>query len=373
LNDDPTRFGAADSPGPPVDPQADTKEWSAAPPIDGAIPIASDAAVPPPSPHAVGLAPQGEGRPPGRYRRTTNDGPNYAPLAFLLLGVLGVLVLGIVFVVLSGRGGGPLPTPTLPVVGAASQPPSSLPTFAQETPTPTVPATIAPTLIPTAVVTTPTPLPTVPWSIALQASQLSVFNGDEVTFTAFANRDVTGTGLVIQIFNPDTGVIHGSCVSGGQCQVSGRRQDITVRYQARVSAPDGSNVQATSEALTVTWAPAPVTPAPVTPAPTPAPTPPSTASPAAWSVTIAASQTSVANGELVTITATANQSVSGTGFVIQIFNPDTGFIHRSCAIGSSCEVSGRRVSITVRYQARISFIDGSNIQAQSEPVTVTWQ
>jgi hypothetical protein len=280
-----------------------------------------------------------------------------------------VIMLGIVFLLLSGNGRGP--GPTLPVVAVASPSASALPTFVQETPTPTDEPTIAPTPTPAPVTAAPTPA--VPWSIALQASTLTAFNGDEVTFTAFANQDVAGTGLVIQIFNPDTGVIHVSCVSGAQCSVAGRRQDITVRYQARVSAPDGSNVQALSDALTVTWAPAPATPAAATPTAPPITPAPVTPAPAAWSVTIAADQTSVANNDLVTITATASQDVSGTAFVIQIFNPDTGFIHRSCTNGSTCQVSGRRHDITVRYQARISFIDGGNVQAQSEPVTVTWQ
>jgi hypothetical protein len=192
-------------------------------------------------------------------------------------------------------------------------------------------------------------------SIDIRSSQRTATNGELVTITATANRTVSGSGYVIQIFNPDTGFIHKQCSTGTVCSVSGARQDTTARYQARISQPDGSNVQARSGIVSVTWHAPPPPPAP------------------SWNVSISSSQSTAANGELVKITATANRSVTGTGYVIQIFNPDTGFVHKQCATGSVCSVRGARQNVTVRYQARISLPDGSNVQAQSGTVTVTWQ
>jgi hypothetical protein len=333
-----------------------------------------------------------------RHERSDRGGPIVA----LLLTLLGLLVLAALAVLMLGRPGGPgatLPVFVPPVAVASPSPsPSPLPAVVvtpeptlraaplltpvpiivvtpPPTLTPTIPPTSPPTLPPTPAPTpaptprptpAPTPAPTPPpqpapaaRSVSLRASDRTATNGQLVTITATADRNVAGSGYVIQIFNPDTGFVHKQCSTGSVCSIGGARQDVTVSYQARISRPDGSDVQARSNPVTVTWQ-AP----PATPAPTPAP---------GWSVSIDASQRTAANGELVYITATANRSVTGTGYVIQIFNPDTGFVHRSCSTGSVCTQGGARQDTTVRYQARVSLIDGSNVQAESGTVTVTWQ
>ena len=85
------------------------------------------------------------------------------------------------------------------------------------------------------------------------------------------------------------------------------------------------------------------------------------------------SDTQVSSGERVSIVATSNQSVTGTPYYIQVFNPDTGFIHWSCKGGTSCGGGARRENVTVAYQARISNATGGDPQAQSQRQTVTWQ
>jgi hypothetical protein len=227
-----------------------------------------------------------------------------------------------------------------------------LPTLAP-TPVPTAEPTAPPTAPPAA---TPTPQPPPPgpnWDVSLASSDTRVQNGELVTFTATASEDVAGSGYVIQIFNPDTGFVHRQCGSGSTCRIGGRRENATARYRARVSAPDGSNVQARSNTITVTWSGA--------------------AESESWSVAIASSQSTASNGERVSITATSNRSVSGSGFVIQVFNPDTGFVHWTCRSGRTCGGGARRQNVTAPYQARISNVDGGNVQALSGRITVTWQ
>jgi hypothetical protein len=233
------------------------------------------------------------------------------------------------------------PTP-VPAVTPLPQP-SATPTPAVATPTPN-PPTVAPTQ---------PPPPAAAWHVPLDASDTNVNNGDLVTFTATASESVAGTPYVIQIFNPDTAFIHKSCGSGATCSIGGRRENSSDTYQARVSRSDGSDVQAQSQRVTVTWSGPPANPG--------------------WSVSIAASQYTAANGDVVYITATTNRDVTGSGFVIQIYNPDTGFIHKQCSSGTSCTVGGARQNVTAAYQARISATDGSNVQARSDRIEVTWR
>ncbi|HYI22374.1 MAG TPA: serine/threonine-protein kinase, partial [Candidatus Limnocylindrales bacterium] len=101
------------------------------------------------------------------------------------------------------------------------------------------------------------------------------------------------------------------------------------------------------------------------PRPTEPPPQPTNPPPQAWQVDISASDNRVSNGERVAIRATSNRSVTSTPYYIQVYNPDTGFIHWSCAIGTSCGGGARRENVTAAYQARISNATGGDVQAQS--------
>jgi hypothetical protein len=245
-----------------------------------------------------------------------------------------------------------VPLATLPVIVPTVAPATFAPTVAPITPAPITPAPVTPPPVTPPPPPPPTNPPPQTWAVSLDSSATQANNGDLVTFTARSSDSVTGTGYVIEIFNPDTGFIHQQCAVGSTCRIGGRRENTTDSYQARVSAPGGTNVQAVSNRVTVTW---------------------SAPAPQGWAVNLSASNTAPANGEIVTFRATANQSVTSTGFVIQIFNPDTGFIHVSCATGDTCVVRGARQDATATYQARVSAPDGSNVQAQSDRITVTWQ
>ncbi len=236
----------------------------------------------------------------------------------------------------------PIPTPTDPPLPTV-QPPQ--PT---EPPQPTNPPPRSTEQPPQ-----PTDDPPQAWQVDISASDDRVSNGERVAIRATSNRTVTSTPYYIQVYNPDTGFIHWSCKIGTSCGGGARRENVTAAYQARISNAAGGDVQAQSQRITVTWEPG--------------------AAQAGWSVDLQVSDTQVSSGERVSIVATSNQSVTGTPYYIQVFNPDTGFIHWSCKGGTSCGGGARRENVTVAYQARISNATGGDPQAQSQRQTVTWQ
>jgi hypothetical protein len=91
-----------------------------------------------------------------------------------------------------------------------------------------------------------------------------------------------------------------------------------------------------------------------------------------FSVGLSASATSVRRRTPVTLTATSSTDVGPTPFFITILQGSK--VLKRCASGTTCSVpvvSRRPASAT--FVARISGSDGSSIQAQSNPVTVTWR
>ncbi|CAN5763300.1 hypothetical protein BH24CHL5_BH24CHL5_13100 [soil metagenome] len=232
------------------------------------LPAATPAPPVPPVAAAAGAPPSAR---PG-IRMSRDRRPDSGPPA-ALLGILGVLIVALLgFVAIVGLAGsgpaasdvGQLPsaTPDEPAVSRkprkSKEPvviigPSDQPTLAP-LPTEPLPTQPPPTDGPTQTppVDTPQPAPQ-GWSVDLRASQTEASNGERVNFTATANRNVRGTGWYIQIFNPDTGFVHIQCGSGRRCSVGGRRENITAAYQARISRADGSDAQAVSERIEVTW------------------------------------------------------------------------------------------------------------------------
>ena len=118
-----------------------------------------------------------------------------------------------------------------------------------------------------------TSLPPVSWNVGITASDTTPDLGQRVTITAMANADVGPAGLVIQIIDRTSGNVAKTCVSGTTCasvvrlQAEGQRS-----YAARVSAANGSSIQASSPVIVVTPNRAPP-PTPPPPTPTPSPTP----------------------------------------------------------------------------------------------------
>ena len=277
---------------------APTVMLQAPPPVPAATPLASSptsmhvppAAMPGPLVAAQTAAGAPPRQPPGtRYARTERSSGGGAGLVAALAGLALLLVALIAFVAVGGLSSPP--RPTLPPVGEPSPEPSRtrfLPTDSAFLPTP-LPTTIStplPTPVPTVVVTPeptqppppdptqppppdrtrepPPPPPTNPppdatqpppqaWQVTISASDDRVQNGERVSILATSNESVTASPWYLQVFNPDTGFIHWSCKQGTTCGGGARRESITVAYQARISAVDGSNVQAQSERITVTW------------------------------------------------------------------------------------------------------------------------
>jgi hypothetical protein len=294
-----------------------------------------------------------------------SDGRRWLPA--ILTALLALMVFAVIAAVLLSAPRGPAATfPVIAIQPTRSPAPTLTPAptpalTPSPSPVPTLPPPTAPP--PTPIPPRPTPLPPPPiaWSVSIAAAPTTALNGQLATLTATASQDVAGTGSVIQIFNPDTGFVHQQCSSGTVCTIGGRRDNTTVHYAARIVGGDGT-VEARSDTVTVTWAAPP-------PTPTPSPPPPAAAS---WTISLNASPSTAPSGQLITMTARTSRDVAGSGYVIQIFNPDTGFIHNQCTSGTVCSIGGRRTNATVRFQARVSAPDGGNVQAQSDPVTVTW-
>jgi len=127
-----------------------------------------------------------------------------------------------------------------------------------------------------------------------------------------------------------------------------------IAYEASPpSSHPPSNVQATSNVVTVTWV-------------------------ANWagSVTLSSSASQAATGTPVTLTATASQVIKGSGLDIEIFDHTTGTLLGSCTSGSTCSASNEQTANTthtyIAYVAGPSSSDPPpSIAATSTPVAVT--
>lgn len=104
----------------------------------------------------------------------------------------------------------------------------------------------------------------------------------------------------------------------------------------------------------------------------------STSSESSWTVSLAASASDVEVGTPVTLTATTNQSVTGTGNFIDIFDQTTGTGVGFCTTGSSCQVAHSEPG--AGSHTFIAYVDGDLafhyppccVQATSNTVTVGW-
>ena len=134
--------------------------------------------------------------------------------------------------------------------------------------------------------------PTPPSSVTLSATKTVVRSDETSTLTATANRTVTGTGTYIRIYDKTAGVYLATCSSGATCQTSvqilngGPHKYVAYVGDTGSAAPPG-HLKATSSVVTI--------------------------SRAAWTVGLATTSTSLRSDETATLTATTNQTVSGTG------------------------------------------------------------
>ena len=277
--------------------------------------------------------------------------------------------------------------------------------------------------------TSETVSPNVAWTVTLSvASATAVPVGTNVTLTATANQDVGSSAFHIVLLNGST-VVGTPCGTGTTCTWTVTSPTATsVSYKAVIAHVDGSGIQATSSIIIVTWmatisgtvrntsfvplagiwaeacagscaelqtgadgtyslmVPSSATYSMFFSDPSGTylttyrngvgvGTNPVTGIDATlilpWTVTLAASATSVSPGTPVTLTATANQEVGPTDYDIVLLNGST--VVTSCASGTTCTATVTSATPTSRsYRAVIAYEDGTGIQANSSTVTVVW-
>jgi hypothetical protein len=205
----------------------------------------------------------------------------------------------------------------------------------------------------------PVPASAATWSVSLAASATSVALGSTVTLTGTANQDVTG--YYIDVDDATTGTTVGFCASGRTCQFSvtwaGAGSHTYVAYidsDPMFEYPPCC-VMATSNSVTVTWGQA-----------------------ITWSVSLGSSAGDAQVGSAVTLTASANASVTGTGNVIAIFDQTNGTAIGQCTNGSTCQLPVSEAAAGAH--TFVAYVDADTVleyppcctQAQSNTVTVRW-
>jgi RHS repeat-associated protein len=159
------------------------------------------------------------------------------------------------------------------------------------------------------------------WSVALTASRTVVGSQESSLVTATANQSLDGVAdTVISVYDTASGIQLAMCDSGTTCAVSvsfAYLGNVTHTFRAHVARRDTgfppAGIKATSNDLVVT--------------------------PAPWSVTLTASHAWIDPGDSVTYTATANQSVTGTGLWVQVFDLTTGTLLCAESTGTTCSVA----------------------------------
>jgi hypothetical protein len=96
-----------------------------------------------------------------------------------------------------------------------------------------------------------------------------------------------------------------------------------------------------------------------------------------FSITLSAAQTALVPGNSTTLTATANQTVSGSGMSIEIFDL-SGILINACNSGATCTATVSQVNGAIVDYAAFVMVFSSNLPssgnfaAESNPVEVSW-
>ncbi|HVA91183.1 MAG TPA: hypothetical protein VNL71_15215, partial [Chloroflexota bacterium] len=86
-----------------------------------------------------------------------------------------------------------------------------------------------------------------------------------------------------------------------------------------------------------------------------------------WTVDLSADQAGPAPGDVVTLTAQANQDLNGTGASLDIIDTTNNVLVASCVSGATCASQ-----VTVDSADTISYVAQIGSNAQSDPLAVTW-
>jgi hypothetical protein len=245
------------------------------------------------------------------------------------------------------------------------------------------------------------------WRINISANPTSLSTGETSVITATANQDVGPTQYWIIIYEGSQRVK--SCSSGTTCIYSATKYSPgTSNYYAKIEKYEGTDVQATSNTVSVTWSGGVITTTTIPPCPyscldsayqcnsiggtcvsgyycsygcccrpgtttttTRTTTVTTTTLPSQWRIDISANPTSLSTGETSVITATANQDVGPTQYWIIIYEGSQRV--KSCSSGTTCIYSATKYSPgTYNYYAKIEKYEGTDVQATSNTVSVTW-
>jgi hypothetical protein len=163
-----------------------------------------------------------------------------------------------------------------------------------------------------------------------------------VSLTAQVATDVSATRSRLVLIDQNTGKIIKSRTSGTTCTAS-------------AANPAGSH---TYLAEPVTAAGVVTAASPVVPAPT---------------VTIAASAASPGAGQKVAITATASETMTGNPLSIEIYDPGTGTVLKTCPNGTTCTLHTARADGTTSTFAAAIVYSGVQVQlGEPSVITVSW-
>ena len=190
------------------------------------------------------------------------------------------------------------------------------------------------------------PLAGVPTVSAVSPASGSVSGGTAVTVTGtnFATGDTVAFGG-----SAATGVVVNSATSITANAPAGNASKVGGTVDVTVTGPGGTSPVSPADEFTYL------------------------VSSSTYSISLSASTTAPAVGGSVTLTATANKDIGPTPYGMSIVDATTGVIVAHVGSGSSFTATvSQSTAMTQRYVAEIDNSGGTNIQANSSPVIVTW-
>ena len=196
------------------------------------------------------------------------------------------------------------------------------------------------------------------FAINLSATPQNLWQTEYSTITATTNADVRPTPYYISVYDQTAHTELAVCGAGTRCSAAVTQQTATTHsYQAYVgdypsyNSPPGFILVA-SPTVAVTWQ-------------------------GGISITLSASQTTLALGGATTLTSTTSSDVGPTPFFNEIFDATTGTRLNTCGSGISCSATTSQATATThKFVAYISGGDATyppgNIEATSVANYITW-
>ena len=185
------------------------------------------------------------------------------------------------------------------------------------------------------------PVSRLTWTLTLNTSATEFVGGGHVTISAVPNQSLSGSGFRTYIFDLTAGTKIGECYTGWTCSTTSSFTTGGPHTYIAVVAPTGTYAnyaavtarQATSNEVTV--------------------------SRMAWTVTLSASNPVFATGAHPGISASLNQTLSGSAYQVYIFDTTGGTRIGVCYTGWSCSGWGDFLtSGPHEYIAVVRFFDG---------------